>query len=162
MAKAKVCSKTTDEKGVITFTFADEAKTTRAVDPSKFPESVQDHFKSHGASQKFGDTYAGAGSESDPAAYAIGQFDAMHEGLMKGDWSTRTPGGEPRTTLLIEACAEIRKVEVDDMREFVDGLSDDDKKALRSDPRVKATIDAIKARKSAEAAKGKDSILDAL
>ena len=117
---------------------------------------------SHGLSAKLGDGYAGAGSESDPVAYAVAQFDAINEGLMKGEWSTRTPGGAPRLTLLVEACAEIRKVTVDVMQEFVGGLSDEDKKALRGDPRVKAQIDAIKARKSAEAAKGKESLLDSL
>ncbi len=160
MAKAKVCTKKTNADGSVTFTFANEE--TRVVNPSEYPKDIIDHATSHGFSQKLGDTFAGAGNESDPVAYAINQFDALNDGLKKGDWSTRTPGGEPRTTLLVEACAEIRDVTVDEMREFINGLSDDDKKALRGDPRVKAQIDAIKARKSAEAAKGKESILDAM
>ena len=60
----------------------------------------------HGASQKGGDSYAGAANEQDPMAYAKASVEETLAGIMSGVWRV-TIGGGPRVTLLARALARI-------------------------------------------------------
>lgn len=149
MARNKVCTKTTDEKGVLTFTFSDDE--VIIVDPNKYPPEIQENLKSHGASQKLGDSFAGV-TKPEEARARVAQ---VHKGLMENKWTTRT-AGEPRSNMLVEALAVIQKVEVGVMRAFVEGLDDDTKKSVRNHPEVKAKMSEMKAAKDKAAAEKDD------
>lgn len=144
MARNKVCTKTTNDDGSISFVFAD--KEVMKVSPGDFSDAIQSRLMSHGLSQKLGDSFAGVQSPVEARARVA----QVIEGLTTENWTTRTPG-EPRTNMLIEALAEIQKVEVDVMRKFVEGLDDETKKSVRSHPEVKAKMSEIRAKKDAAA-----------
>ncbi len=110
----------------------------------------------HGISQKLGDAYASASKQENPLGWAKEQVQEGLKQLKEGDWRVTTAGG-PRATLLARALARATGNELDAAIEVVDGLDDDQRKALHKDPAIKQAKAAIKledAQKAAERAKG--------
>jgi hypothetical protein len=137
------------ETGTITFGFASGA--TQEVKLSDFPEEMIHHLALHGLSQKATDSTAG----KDPAE----SFDRVKDvisALQAGAWSIRGSGegtgGTSRVTLLVEAIARIKGIEVDAAKDAVAGLSDDDKKSLQKASSVQAMILTIKQERLAKQA----------
>jgi hypothetical protein len=137
------------EEGTVTFSFEDGS--SQVFDLSK-AENVLRNLALHGASQKIGDSYAGAGDESDPLAYAKAAVADMIGRLYSGDWRQAASGGAKRASLLVLAFAEASGRTVDEATEVVEGLGDDEKKALNAKPKIKAIIARIKAERAAAAA----------
>ena len=85
----------------IRFTFSDGTVTD--ILPSDLPENIVSCATLHGLSQKLGDSYAGAESVSD----ARESFDTMFERLQGGEWVAEKKAGGPRTSILVDAIAEL-------------------------------------------------------
>ena len=112
-----------------------------------FSEEVQQHFALHGISQKLGDSYSSA---KGVVADALTFFNQTLEQLRKGDWRAARGEGEskPRTTELAAALARIKNEDVEVIAKQLLALTDDQRKAFRSNERVKAVISLIRAEKA--------------
>jgi molybdenum-dependent DNA-binding transcriptional regulator ModE len=126
----------------------------------------------HGASQKIGDSYAGAqaatkDSNMSVADYVLTQVQGGIQQLYSGDWSIRTGGGAgPRVTDLARALAEAYNVDEAEAAEKVAEMDSDTKKAVRKHPAIAPILDRIRAERAAakaaesEAASGEAELPD--
>lgn len=151
----KFCDKSA-EGSVVSFKFGNGKELT--LDVSTLDESIQTELMLHGALQKIGDSYAGAAGDFD---FAIGNATKVIDNLVAGNWKAAREGGEakPKTGELAEAIARIKQIEVAAAAEIVNGLSDEQRKAIRAKDAVKAAIAAIRYEKAqAKAAKSGDDL----
>lgn len=142
---AKVASKALDfEKRAVEFSFV--GLEPEEVKLSDFSEEVQLHFALHGMSQKLGDSYSSC--KGDVAA-AHKMFTDTKAQLLAGDWRSSAGEGEskPRTTELAEALARIKGVPLEEVQNALSAATDEEKKTLRSNERVKTVIAVIRAEK---------------
>jgi hypothetical protein len=132
--------------------------TELVLDVSTLNEDIQTELMLHGALQKIGDSYAGAAGDYD---FAIGNAQKVIDNLIAGAWKAAREGGEakPRTGELAEAIARLKGIEVGDAQALVDGLSDEQRKAVRAKDAVKAAVAQIRYEKAqAKAAKAGDDL----
>lgn len=124
-------------------------------DLSKVNEETLIRLALHGASQKIGDSYAGAkDSGEDPITYADAAVRETIEQLYQGKWSvTRTGSGAPRTSMLAQAFAAVKGITLEEAIEAVSGLTDEEKKVLQQNKKVAAKIAALKAEQALARAK---------
>ncbi len=102
----------------------------------------------HGFSQKGGDSYASAksqteGTEIDPAEWSRAQVAGVVEQVLNDDWTVRTPGSAQATDLAT-ALAEAVDCEVADAIERLADADKDEKAALRKHPDIAAILARIK------------------
>lgn len=151
-AEAKVKFADKSGKGsIVTVKFGNGEQLT--LDVSTLDEGIQNELMLHGALQKIGDSYAGAAGDY---AFAIANAKKVINNLVSGQWKAAREGGTaaPRTGELAEAVARIKGMEVADAQALVDGLSDEQRKAVRGKDAVKAEIAKIRYEKAvAKAAK---------
>ena len=149
------------ENNVITLGF--QSGERMEVKMSDFPEEIVHQLALHGLSQKATD--ATAGKDPDESEKRVRD---VISALQAGDWTVRGSGtgggGVGRVTQLVEAVARIKNYTIEQAKEVVSGLSDDDKKNLQKSPTVQAMILTIKqeklaAKESAEE-EGSDDALD--
>ena len=143
------------EAKTVTFDFGDESQ--ELFELAKVSEDIVIQLALHGASQKIGDSYAGAKaacaeSEMDPTEYAKAQVQGVIGQLLAGDWTVRTPGGQTVTDLA-NALAEAVGCPVEDAIERLTDADADDKKALRAHPDIAAVLARIKSERAAAKAK---------
>lgn len=130
-------------------------------------EDIITRLALHGLSQKVGDSFAGAGEEPNPLKYAEERIIETYEQLRKGEWRVTVAGG-PRASLLARALARVTGHSLEEAIEVVEGLDDEQKKAIRKDPAIKKASadikleDAQKAKERAEGAAGEGSDLAGL
>lgn len=118
MARERLIQKTADdETGICTFKALKSGATvkegeTEEVNVNDFLPEIRKYLLVHGAVQKIGDNYAGAGGDVDAAWGAMKDMIAQ---LRNGQWSDRSGAGEGvvRISLLAEAIARIKGVTVD-------------------------------------------------
>lgn len=117
--------------------------------------AVARHTIGNGMSQKLGDAYA---DSSDGTPFENSK--ALLEQVKSGTWVTRGGGGE-RTSFLLQALVEFSGKTEADVRTYLDGLSDEDRKALPKVPQIEAIIARLRkeaadraAKDAAERAKG--------
>ena len=106
----------------------------------------------HGLSQKLGDAYA---SVKGDAAKAILLFDGVLKQLQSGEWAkARGEGGEgtSRVTELAEAIARFKGIDIERAQKIVGEASEENVKALKQSPKLKAIIAQIRAEKAAKRA----------
>lgn len=121
MARVKLINKDFDElTGVCTFEAMTSGASVKEGESVEFnvnelSDTIQKFLKCHGAIQKVGDNYAGAGGDMDKA---WGLCKEMIAQLKEGIWETRGQGGEGavRISLLAEAVARIKNQPVEDVR----------------------------------------------
>ena len=144
MAK-KIAKKITDvEAGTVTFQFTDESELV--VSLADYSEDTVARAALHGLSQKVGDSYSGA--ESVKAARESAE--ATIENLKEGNWNTVREGSStPRVGALAAALARATGKTVEEATEVINMMDDDQKKALRVHPQVKAASAAIRSEKAA-------------
>lgn len=157
---AKKASKTVDNE-TVTIEFVNDA--TLSVALTELPKDILTRLACHGLSQKLGDSYAGAESAEDAHIAAS----RVAEELKAGNWtSARASGtGAIRTTLLAEALARVAskatgsEVTIEDAREVLEEMEDEQKKDLRKDPGIQRVIAEIKVEraKAAEAKAAEES-----
>lgn len=137
-------------------------------DLSKVSPEILNRLALHGASQKIGDSYAGAGDESDPVAYAEAAANDVIAQLYAGDWRVTATGG-PRVSDLAQAISQLSGQTVEAVTAGLNKATDEAKKKLRKQPKIaaqlaqiKATNAAARAAKLAEAAGKVDESADAV
>jgi hypothetical protein len=128
--------------GVLTFTAADGSVQTLEV--SKLSEEIRLQAMFHGLSQKIGDSYAGAGSESDPESFAKECVRDTIEQLYNGAWRAAGGGGGSRVSILVQAFAAVSGQSLEDAAAYIENLSDEEKKDLQKKAKVRVAIQKIK------------------
>lgn len=155
MARNQVAKKEVNvEAGTVTFKFSDGKELPISLD--NIPAEMIRRLALHGIGQKVGDAYAGS-----DVGDAHADASEVADMLQRGVWTERT-AGEPRTSVLAEALARVAGQTVEAALEVIKGLDDDQRKALRSHPQIKAAMSAIKAEKDAAAAEKAGSDLSAI
>lgn len=142
MAKVKLVEKVPDlETGSVTFKFSDGSEAL--FDVTRVSDEIRAKLALHGASQKIGDSYAGAGDDeiADPLAYAKERVADTIAQLYAGDWRTVTVGGGG---ILAEAMAAVSGLSREDCAAQLVELNDDEKKELRKKPKIAAALARIK------------------
>lgn len=99
----------------------------------------------HGLNAKVGDAAAGAKTDAERIT-AISQ---AIENLKRGVWREVSSGG----TILAEAIARIKKLDIVEVQAMLDGLDDDEMSKLQKHPAVKTAIAKIRAERLTAAAK---------
>lgn len=135
--------------GVIRFTFEGQEDVT--IDCNALNDEMKFNRLVHGVSQTVGDSYAGAGKEPNPNAAARQFADETVKQLLAGILRASSGGG-PRITDLAVAYAKVSGETIEAAIELVEGLNDEESKALRAKPRIKAALLAITAQRAAEKA----------
>lgn len=145
---SKIATKVLDfDASSVEFTF--EGKEPRNITLASFSQEIQLHFALHGMSQKLGDSYSSAKGD---VAVAEAAFDQTLAQLNAGEWRAARGEGDakPRTTELAAAIARIKNVPVEDVVAKLAASTDEERKTLRSNERVKATIAVLRAEKAQE------------
>lgn len=137
------------EAGTVSFDF--ENGKSAVFDLSKVSADIVRRLALHGASQKIGDSYAGAGDSADPAAYAEQAAGETIAQLVAGDWRASSGGG-PRVSDLAVAMSRLNGKPVEEVVESLSKATDEQKKELRKHPKIAATLAAIKAENAAKRA----------
>jgi hypothetical protein len=133
--------------GVIQFTGDDG--TSHTLDINSLNSDMVFRLAVHGASQKVGDSYAGAKAEENPVAFANQAIAETIKQLQDNLWRVGGGGGGgPRITDLANAYARAAGVSVEAAVEFLGGLTEEETKVLRKKPKVAAQLAAIAAEKA--------------
>ena len=102
----------------------------------------------HGINAKVGD------AASDPDSDAFASMTGVFDNLKAGVWSDRGTGeGGARVTLLAEAIASVKGMDVEKVVDQLAEKTEDQKKQLAGLPAIKAAMEDIKAKRAAERAK---------
>ena len=148
ISKEIVTNEAGDPTGVIRWTYPDKSVTE--FDLAKCPEPIKLRLALHGASQKGGDSYAGAAGETDPIAFAKAQVEGVIAQLYAGDWRATVSAG-PRVSDLAVAIARAtgENLEGDDGAiAMVTAMNEDEKKAWRKKPKVAAELAKLAAERA--------------
>lgn len=145
-AKPQFCKKTWNEQGVVFFAFGNG--TVLEFDTNKCNAETQLDLRCHGGSQKIGDSFAGVKGNY---AEGIANAQAVIDQLYAGEWTADREGGAPRLAELAEAIARIKGTDLEKTKAAVEKATDDQRKAWRSNAKVKATIAALRAEKAQKA-----------
>lgn len=139
------CKVEGDEGSVLSFTFKDGRSVE--CDLSELSEDIQGALLSHGLIQKIRDSFAGVKGDIDAALGSAGQ---VWDNLKEGRWnaSRASGGGEPRTTELAQAIADIKGLDLATVQKAVNEATDEKRKAWRKNSAVKARIMEIRAEKA--------------
>lgn len=129
------------DEGICTFIAQKDGLTVKEGDMQEInvntlTDEIQKRAKVHGVSQKVGDNFAGAAGDVDKAWQLCAEMiDQLKEGL----WKDREAGeGGMRTSLLVEAVAQIKGISVEEARaklfadqpeDLEDDATEDEKKA---------------------------------
>lgn len=152
--------------GVVLFTMDKPANAPEDYQPvvhkfdlDKVSQAILVRLALHGASQKIGDSYAGAkDSGEDPIAYAESAVRETIKQLEEGNWSvTRTGTGAPRTSMLAQALAAVKGITLEAAIDAVSELNDDDKKTLQQNKKIAAKIAGLKAEQALARAKAAEA-----
>lgn len=122
---------------------------------SEIPKETYDRLVIHGLNAKVGDSAASCKTDEE----RIGAISASIRNLKNGVWNETSSGG----TILAEAIARVKKLDVLEAQSIVDGLDDEQLAAVKNHPKVKEAIAQIRterAKTSAKSAKIED--LDAI
>lgn len=145
--KVKFAEKEYDlDTGLVTIAFGDGKKVECNV--LELSPEMQKQLMLHGASQKIGDSYAGAKGNF---AEAFKSASDIVEQLKQGVWRSARGEGEPvaRLAELAEAISRIKQVDLDKAKAAVEKATDEQRKGWRSNPGVKAMIAKLRAEKAA-------------
>lgn len=146
--KAKFCEKSSDGT-VVSFKFGNGE--VRSLDLSTLSDEMQQELMIHGALQKIGDSYASAGGDF---GFAIAAAEKTIGNLVDGNWgSPRAGSGEGKKSVgeLATALAQLQNKDVAEVAAALEAATEDQRKALRAHPAVKAAIAQLRAAKAAEA-----------
>lgn len=136
-------------KDDVVLTFANGA--VLKCNPKKLPEAMQEQLMYHGFTQKARDSYANAKGD---ANWAQAQAEGVIEGLQGGSWNRR--GGGSGTSLLIEAVARIKEIDIPTARAAVEKLNEAQLAQLKASKTVKRVQKEIEAERARAADTGGD------
>jgi len=140
---------------VCTFTAADG--TVQVFNPweESITDATREQLMIHGALQKIGDSYSGAGSEPDPEAYAKQRVADLIAQLHANNW-TASGGGGTKYSLLVQAYARATGCTDEEAAEVVGALDEKEQKELRGKGKIKTALAELQLERAAarlEAAK---------
>ncbi len=162
-AKIKNLVKTVDVvAGTVTFLLGNGDK--HVFEAKKSPATIQGQLLLHGGSQKIGDALTRRIAEAkeegatDPFASASIMAKAEIAKLLAGNWTERVASGG----IVVVALARIKStpdkvVTIEAMQTALEKLSDADRTAVETSPKVKAMVAKIKAERAEAKAKGAES-----
>jgi len=138
------------ENQTVTFDFGDGRVETFTL--SGISDEMKIQLALHGASQKIGDSYASAksqteGTEIDPSDWSQGQAAGVIAQLLADDWTVRA-AGTSAVTDLATALAEAADCSVDEAVTRLVDADADEKKALRKHPGIAAVLARIKSERA--------------
>jgi hypothetical protein len=155
MARNSLAKKILDGS-TIKFAFANGKELV--ADVGAFPTNIVNRLALHGAAQKIGDSYAGDSTADEAYASAAKVLAALNA----GNWGTEREASEPTPALLMEAIARFKECPIAEAPRFYDyseqagrARTDDEKKAIRDNAKIKELVAAIRlerAKKAAETA----------
>ena len=146
--KPKFCEKSA-EGTVVSFKFGNG--TVVSLDLAELSEEMQQELMIHGALQKIGDSYSSAGGDF---AFGIAAAEKVVENLKNGAWgSVRAGSGESKKASgeLATALAALQNKDIAEVVAALENATDEQRKALRAHPAVKAKIAELRAEKAKEA-----------
>ena len=111
---------------------------------------IRDMLALHGLSQKIGDGASGFSKARDHRG-ALVEMTAIHDGLLTGQWNRK--GGGSGTSDIVTALSNLTGRTIEEARDVVDGMDDEQMKALKADGRIKEELKRIAYERSKEAAK---------
>ena len=151
MANAKYKTQSVDEAGrTVSTVLGNGLKIVCCMDD--IPETLHNMLALHGLKQKIGDAASGFSKTNDYS----GGFSAMQavvDNLMSGLWNAK---GGTGTGDLVQAIANLKKIDIEEAQALIDGLDDEQLKAVQGKPAVKAEILRIKAERAAAVAAASD------
>lgn len=112
---------------------------------------IQTQLMLHGAAQKIGDSFAGAKGNFN---VGIESAKGVIEQLKAGEWRGGGDEARPRLAELAAAIARLRGAELEKVTAAVEKATDEQRKAWRSNPQVKAMIAQQRAEKAAKQLEG--------
>lgn len=122
------------------------------------PEAIRARLALHGLSQKLGDRVADKDCVGETAHTML---KGLLDQLTAGNWGVERSSGGAKIALFIEAIARLRNLSIEEVTARLDALNDDQLKAVKSMPDVKAMVDIIKAEKAkAVIASGESTLAD--
>lgn len=145
------------EAKTVTFDFDDQGENL-VFDLNECDQDTIVRLALHGASQKIGDSYAGAKSKADEQnmtvpAYARQQADGVITNLYNGDFNAGGGGGGPRSSMLSQALAEVGGISEAEAIAKIAEADDEVKKALKKHPQIKTVMARLQAEAAAARAK---------
>ncbi len=151
MAEKKITKRVeTNEAGEVTgrvvFNFGEGRE--QIFDIGSVSDAIRQRLALHGASQKIGDSYAGANKADDPIEYAEKAVQETIEQLYAGDWRVSGGVGGPKFSDLAIAISRATGNTVEDSHEFVESMSDEDKKIWRNKGKVKVALIQLRAERA--------------
>lgn len=148
------------EAGTVEFKFEDG--TVQVFVSSKCPQSVRDWLTVHGASQKIGDTYAGAAKAPNPLEYAKECVAEMIAALYAGETGVAREGGASgRVTIFAEALVRVTGQTVEAVQAFIASMDDAKRKEWEAKKKVQLAMATITAERAAAKAKALAEAADA-
>lgn len=129
-----------------------EDGTNETFDLTKVDEAMVIRLALHGASQKVGDSAAGAAKEANPLEYAKAAIRDTIAQVYANDWRVSAGGGGTRVTDLAHAIAKASGQTVEQAQEFLDSCDDEQKKAIKANAKVKLELAKITAQRALERA----------
>lgn len=140
------------EAGTVTFKFEDASE--QVFDLSRVPDATRQWLAVHGASQKIGDTYAGAAKAENPLAFAKESVAEMIAALYAGETGiAREGGGSGRMTIFAEALVRVTGQTAEAVLAFVASMDDAKRKEWESKKKVALAMATITAERAAAKAK---------
>ena len=121
------------------------------------PEIVE-QLAMHGLSQKIGDAAAGFSKARDFSG-AFSAMQSVADNLVARVWASRGTGG---TSDLVAALCELQGLELEQVQEAVDKMTEEQLAEVSRHPAVKEAIARIKAERLAQQAKGAEDLGDLL
>lgn len=134
------------ESRTVTFSFEDGTTQVFELDRAT---ALHTHLALHGASQKIGDAYSGAGDADDPLAFAKAAVADLISRIYAGDWKQTGGGGGRAVPVVVLAFAAVSGKSTDEAGDLYEDMSEDERKALAKKPKIAAEIARIRAERAA-------------
>lgn len=155
------------DRDFLTLMFAD-GRTLR-LSASQLDSRIQGHALMHGLKQKLVDAAAiSRNPETGKSATIEDKYDAVREvydRLLSGEWNKPREGAASAGGLLFRALCELYagRKSADDVRAYLDGKSDKERAALRTNSRIVPIIERLRAEATPKAGTiDTDALLDEL
>jgi len=114
-----------------------------------YSEGMKTKLALHGLSQKIGDSAAGFSKDRDFHG-AFGAMQQVEDNLREDLWSSRSGGG---TSDLVSVLAELQGASLEAAQAAVDKMNEEQLKAVKANPQVKAAIAKLVSDRATELAK---------
>ena len=122
-------------------TWASEGEETAVFDATSLNADIQDHILAYGLHHLLRDRTSALKDSGDK----LTQANKIFSQFLAGSWkAARASSGTTRGTLLAQAIARLRNITLPEANEMVDGLPEENIKALRAHPEIKREIMRIK------------------